>query len=274
MNLSFRTVWWAVCRLVFCLITEAISHVKWNSSACVSSGVSVHWLGDFVFVESSLGVRLKFDMENTVYLTVTAEHQTATRGLCGVFNNNPDGTNVWEKHPSYITHTAQSMFDLPKRGKNMYSYPQSSALLCCICCFIPFFSRNFLWCFLLYFTDDFTASAGSVSQYAASFGNSWRVQDQQSQVPVCSVPLIVCLKYNQAVWLLKSILGNMISSLSRRCVMMPLSWVTAVMSPLTFLSVVTQKLFVIGWKNLRSHTVISRSTKITLIELYKWCWTV
>lgn len=57
---------------------------------CVA-GVSVHWLGDFVFVESGLGVRLKFDMENTVYLTVTAEHLTNTRGLCGVYNNNPDG---------------------------------------------------------------------------------------------------------------------------------------------------------------------------------------
>ncbi|XP_016091061.1 LOW QUALITY PROTEIN: SCO-spondin [Sinocyclocheilus grahami] len=84
------------------------------------NGVSVHWLGDFVFVESGLGVRLKFDMENTVYLTVTAEHITATRGLCGDYNNNPD--------------------------------------------------------------DDFTTSSGSVSPYAASFGNSWRVQDQQGQV--------------------------------------------------------------------------------------------
>ncbi|KAF4095523.1 hypothetical protein G5714_023126 [Onychostoma macrolepis] len=84
------------------------------------NGVSVHWLGDFVFVESGLGVRLKFDMENTIYLTVTAEHLAATRGLCGVYNNNPD--------------------------------------------------------------DDFTTSGGSVSQYAASFGNSWRVQDQQGQV--------------------------------------------------------------------------------------------
>ncbi|XP_073720146.1 SCO-spondin isoform X2 [Misgurnus anguillicaudatus] len=84
------------------------------------NGVSVHWLGDFVFVESGLGVRVKFDMENTVYVTVTAEHQTATLGLCGVYNNNPD--------------------------------------------------------------DDFTTSSGSVSQYAASFGNSWRVQDQKSQI--------------------------------------------------------------------------------------------
>ena len=53
--------------------------------------MSVHWLGDFVFVESGLGVRVKFDLSNTVYLTVTAEHLAATRGLCGVYNNNADG---------------------------------------------------------------------------------------------------------------------------------------------------------------------------------------
>lgn len=60
----------------------------------VVAGVSVHWLGDFVFVESGLGVRLKFDLSNTVYLTVTAEHLAATRGLCGVYNNNPDGKYI------------------------------------------------------------------------------------------------------------------------------------------------------------------------------------
>lgn len=51
----------------------------------------MHWLGDFVFVESGLGVRVKFDLVNTVYLTVTAEHMAATRGLCGIYNNNADG---------------------------------------------------------------------------------------------------------------------------------------------------------------------------------------
>lgn len=54
-------------------------------------GVSVYWLGDFVFVESGLGVRVKFDLTNTVYVTVTAEHKSATRGLCGVYNGNADG---------------------------------------------------------------------------------------------------------------------------------------------------------------------------------------
>ncbi|KAK3550976.1 hypothetical protein QTP70_011458 [Hemibagrus guttatus] len=54
------------------------------------NGVSIHWLGDFVFVESGLGIRVKFDMGNTVYLTVTAEHFATTRGLCGLYNNNAD----------------------------------------------------------------------------------------------------------------------------------------------------------------------------------------
>lgn len=53
--------------------------------------MSIRWLGDFVFVESSLGVRVKFDLTNTVHLTITAEHLAATRGLCGVYNNNPEG---------------------------------------------------------------------------------------------------------------------------------------------------------------------------------------
>lgn len=57
-------------------------------------GVSIHWLGDFVFIESGLGIRVKFDMGNTVYLTVTAEHFDATRGLCGLYNNNADGKKV------------------------------------------------------------------------------------------------------------------------------------------------------------------------------------
>lgn len=58
---------------------------------CLCKGVSIHWLGDFVFVESGLSVRVKFDLSNTVYVTVTAEHLAATRGLCGIYNNNADG---------------------------------------------------------------------------------------------------------------------------------------------------------------------------------------
>uniref|UniRef100_A0A3Q3NA32 SCO-spondin n=1 Tax=Mastacembelus armatus TaxID=205130 RepID=A0A3Q3NA32_9TELE len=90
-----------------------------NGEPIFQNGVSVHWLGDFVFVESGLGVRVKFDLANTVYVTVTAEHLAATRGLCGIYNNKAD--------------------------------------------------------------DDFTTMSGTVSQYAASFGNSWKVPDQQNE---------------------------------------------------------------------------------------------
>ncbi|MEQ2298605.1 hypothetical protein AMECASPLE_006961 [Ameca splendens] len=61
-----------------------------NGEPLFQNGVSVHWLGDFVFVESGVGVRMKFDMVNTIYVTVTSEHLGTTRGLCGLFNNNPD----------------------------------------------------------------------------------------------------------------------------------------------------------------------------------------
>lgn len=57
----------------------------------LAKGVTVYWLGDFVFVESGLGVRVKFDLTSTVYVTVTAEHKSATRGLCGVYDGNADG---------------------------------------------------------------------------------------------------------------------------------------------------------------------------------------
>ncbi|XP_014875306.1 SCO-spondin [Poecilia latipinna] len=61
-----------------------------NGEPLFQNGVSVYWLGDYVFVESGVGVRVKFDMVNTVYVTVTSEQLGTTRGLCGVFNNNAD----------------------------------------------------------------------------------------------------------------------------------------------------------------------------------------
>ncbi|XP_023806195.1 SCO-spondin [Oryzias latipes] len=83
-------------------------------------GISVHWLGDFVFVESGLGVRLKFDLINTVYLTVTAEHLAATRGLCGVYNNNPEGetpTSTYEdcSDAAELGHSCDIVEDLTLR---------------------------------------------------------------------------------------------------------------------------------------------------------------
>ncbi|XP_066483571.1 SCO-spondin-like [Tiliqua scincoides] len=52
-------------------------------------GINVWWLGDFLVVESSLGVRVKFDGRNTIYVTIGAELRGATRGLCGVYNEDP-----------------------------------------------------------------------------------------------------------------------------------------------------------------------------------------
>lgn len=73
-------------------------------------GVSVHWLGDFVFVESGLGIRVKFDLTNTVYLTVTTEHLAATRGLCGVYNNNADGEQSAIDTNTNISHHVSAVY--------------------------------------------------------------------------------------------------------------------------------------------------------------------
>ncbi|XP_072186520.1 SCO-spondin [Excalfactoria chinensis] len=53
------------------------------------SGISVTWLGDFVAVESGLGVRLKLDGRGTIYVTVSAELRGSTQGLCGPYNDDP-----------------------------------------------------------------------------------------------------------------------------------------------------------------------------------------
>ncbi|XP_074919520.1 SCO-spondin-like [Chelonoidis abingdonii] len=55
----------------------------------LQDGISVRWLGDFIFVESSLGVRVKSDGHDTVYVTVSEELRGATRGLCGLYNDDP-----------------------------------------------------------------------------------------------------------------------------------------------------------------------------------------
>ncbi len=75
-HMCMYSVWW---KCVSCAVRSQRSLAGW---LCVCG--TVVWV-----------VRLKFDMENTVYLTVTAEHLAVTRGLCGVYNNNPDGENVW-----------------------------------------------------------------------------------------------------------------------------------------------------------------------------------
>ncbi|XP_015268441.1 PREDICTED: SCO-spondin [Gekko japonicus] len=55
----------------------------------MQKGISIWWLGDFLFVESGLGVRIKFDGRDTVYITVGAELRGVTQGLCGLYNDDP-----------------------------------------------------------------------------------------------------------------------------------------------------------------------------------------
>ncbi|XP_064364124.1 SCO-spondin-like [Dromaius novaehollandiae] len=52
-------------------------------------GIGVRWLGDFLAVESGLGVRVKSDGRDTVHVTVGAELRGGTRGLCGPYNDDP-----------------------------------------------------------------------------------------------------------------------------------------------------------------------------------------
>lgn len=99
-----------------------------------------------MFVESGLGVRVKFDLSNTIYVTVTTEHLAATRGLCGIYNNNADG------RPNFLL-----------------------LLLSSVVVSLADF-------FFVFAKDDFTTMGGRVSQYAASFGNSWKVPDQKNEV--------------------------------------------------------------------------------------------
>ncbi|KAM4705238.1 SCO-spondin-like [Rhinophrynus dorsalis] len=54
------------------------------------NGINILWLGDFVFIESGLGVRVKSDGVNNVYVTVTLDQRSRTRGLCGVYNEDPE----------------------------------------------------------------------------------------------------------------------------------------------------------------------------------------
>nr|XP_032822651.1 SCO-spondin-like [Petromyzon marinus] len=52
-------------------------------------GVSIKWIGDFMFIESGLGVRVKWDQKRAVYVTVTSDLKGQTRGLCGSYNDDP-----------------------------------------------------------------------------------------------------------------------------------------------------------------------------------------
>ncbi|CAH1238844.1 OTOGL [Branchiostoma lanceolatum] len=54
------------------------------------NGITLKHLGDFVFLETTLGMRLKWDTETAVYITVVSDYMYKTRGLCGVYDYNTD----------------------------------------------------------------------------------------------------------------------------------------------------------------------------------------
>lgn len=57
-------------------------------------GVTISQTGDFVFVSSSRGIRVKFDDKSSVYLTLDENFkQIPIQGLCGDYNGATDGTS-------------------------------------------------------------------------------------------------------------------------------------------------------------------------------------
>ena len=74
-----------------------------------------------MFVESGLGVRVKFDLNNTVYLTVTAEHMATTRGLCGLYNNNADGERRTKHSTLRLVSTNLNIRYLPLESHVLFS---------------------------------------------------------------------------------------------------------------------------------------------------------
>ncbi|NXU77654.1 SSPO protein, partial [Oreotrochilus melanogaster] len=53
-------------------------------------GLAVTWPGEWVSVGSGLGVRVAWDRDGAVTVTVGAELWGGTRGLCGPYNDDPD----------------------------------------------------------------------------------------------------------------------------------------------------------------------------------------
>ncbi|XP_033102325.1 SCO-spondin-like [Anneissia japonica] len=53
------------------------------------SGISLSVIGDFTFMESSLGVTAKWDATNTIYVTLLQDLLNTAVGLCGTYDNDP-----------------------------------------------------------------------------------------------------------------------------------------------------------------------------------------
>ncbi|NWW88593.1 SSPO protein, partial [Rhynochetos jubatus] len=52
-------------------------------------GIGVTWPGEWVAVASGLGVRVSSDRHRAVMVTVGPELRGGTRGLCGLYNDDP-----------------------------------------------------------------------------------------------------------------------------------------------------------------------------------------
>ncbi|NXG53913.1 SSPO protein, partial [Psilopogon haemacephalus] len=105
-------------------------------------GITVTWLGDWVAVASGLGVRVASDGHQAVTVMVDAELRGDTRGLCGTYNNDPDG----KCHPCPALWCGGG-------GARAACHSQPHA--------VP--------------PDDFQRPRGDVAAFASSFGNSWKV---------------------------------------------------------------------------------------------------
>lgn len=57
----------------------------------VFADVNFVWVGDFLYMATNIGLKMKFDAINAVYVTVMDNLMGKTEGLCGTYNNNPGG---------------------------------------------------------------------------------------------------------------------------------------------------------------------------------------
>ncbi|CAH1263783.1 MUC5AC [Branchiostoma lanceolatum] len=87
---------------------EAIA-VAPDTSVAIN-GLILKWLGEFMFLDSSLGVRVKWDVGPTVYVTSTMENVDKTRGLCGIYNydGSDDFTTLSGEQTNYVAFFANS----------------------------------------------------------------------------------------------------------------------------------------------------------------------
>ncbi|XP_030845697.1 hemocytin-like [Strongylocentrotus purpuratus] len=88
----------------------------------MENGISLKKVGDFTYLESSLGVLAQWDKNMTVYITVLAELKESTIGLCGMYDDNPE--NDWlMRNGDQATYAAQVAvsWEVPYPGESCQS---------------------------------------------------------------------------------------------------------------------------------------------------------